>query len=256
MQPTSGPVSPARDPQRDPDHDPAAAGPEPELTAIRILHRDPWLLVVEKPAGLLCQPGLGPELQDSLQLRLQRRWPEVRLVHRLDRDTSGLLLLARDPETHRRLSIAFAERQVEKHYQARILGSPEADAGVIDRPIAKVCHRPPLYGVDSGGRPSLTHWRCLGSHPHGSELALRPITGRSHQLRVHLLAIGHPILGDPLYGQPLAAGLSSRLCLHATGLGFRHPWSGAWLSLRSPAVFPPQVTPGDQALKALRGEIG
>lgn len=216
----------------------------PGLESIRIHHVDPWLLVVDKPSGLLCQPGLGPALRDSLLLRLQRRWPEVRLVHRLDRDTSGLLLLARDSETHRQLSRAFAERQVEKHYLARVLGRPKAAAGSIDRPLLKRCHRPPLYDIGDGGRPSLTHWQRLEDHPHGCALSLRPITGRSHQLRVHLLSIGHPILGDPLYGQPLAARLCQRLCLHASGLAFRHPWSGAWVSLTAPARFPPLAPAG------------
>lgn len=201
-------------------------------------HGDPWLLVVDKPPGLLCQPGLGPELRDSLVTRLQITWPEVRLVHRLDRDTSGLILLARDADSHRQLSRAFAERQVEKRYQARVLGRPLDAAGSIDGPIRKRCHRPPLYGVAEGGRPSLTHWQQLGRHRHGSDLSLQPVTGRSHQLRVHLLAIGHPILGDPLYGQPLAARLCSRLCLHACGLAFRHPVTGRELAFHSQACFP------------------
>lgn len=221
------------DPAPDSDHGTIPPGP-----AIRIHHLDRWLLVVEKPPGLLCQPGLGPELRDSLLLRLQERWPEVRLVHRLDRDTSGLLLLARDRDTHRLLSRAFAERLVQKWYFARVLGSPEAAAGSIAGPIRKLSHRPPLYGVAEGGRPCLTHWQRLEPHAHGHGLLLQPITGRSHQLRVHLRSIGHPILGDPLYGQPRAASLCSRLCLHACGLGFHHPGTDAWLSLTSPARFP------------------
>ncbi|MFM8525433.1 MAG: RluA family pseudouridine synthase [Cyanobacteriota bacterium] len=230
------------DASADPLRSPAPeSSPASGLETIRIHHLDPWLLVVDKPSGLLCQPGRGPALHDSLLVRLQRRWPEVRLVHRLDRDTSGLLLLARDPESHRQLSGAFAERQVEKHYLARVLGTPTAAAGSIDRPLLKRCHRPPLYGVDDGGRASLTHWQRLEAHRYGCDLRLRPITGRSHQLRVHLLSIGHPILGDPLYGQPLAARLCRRLCLHASGLGFRHPWTGDWLSLTAPALFPPLV---------------
>ena len=210
----------------------------PAAQPIVVHYSDPWLLVVDKPSGLLCQPGLGPELADSLVTRLQVSWPELRLVHRLDRDTSGLLLLARDSDTHRQLSLAFAERQVQKRYQARVFGRPVDAAGSIAAPIGKRCHRPPLYGVAEGGRPSLTHWQQLGRHRHGCDLSLQPVTGRSHQLRVHLLAIGHPILGDPLYGQPFAARLCSRLCLHATGLAFHHPLTGQWLDLRSEARFP------------------
>lgn len=212
---------------------------EPGPSGLTVHHLDRWLLVVDKPAGLLTQPGLGPEQRDSLVLRLQARWPELRLVHRLDRDTSGLLLLARDSDSHRQLSRAFAERQVQKRYLARVLGSPAAAAGTIDRPIAKLSHRPPLYGVVPAGRPSLTHWQVQQPHAHGQTLLLQPITGRSHQLRVHLQAIGHPILGDPLYGQPLAACLCARLCLHACGLAFRHPATAEWLSFASPARFPP-----------------
>jgi tRNA pseudouridine32 synthase/23S rRNA pseudouridine746 synthase len=212
--------------------------PDPDPAPIGIHHEDPWLMVVEKPSGLLCQPGRGPHLQDCLLLRLQGRWPEARLVHRLDRDTSGLLLLARDSETHRRLSRAFADRQVEKTYQARILGTPNAASGTIEAPIQKACHRPPLYRVAPDGRPSRTDWRLIRSHRHWSEVELRPLTGRSHQLRVHMLAINHPILGDPLYGEPEATVLCSRLCLHASGLDFCHPWHEHWLHLRSPESFP------------------
>lgn len=212
---------------------------DPGPSGLRLHYGDPWLLVVEKPAGLLTQPGLGPEQRDSLVLRLQERWPELRLVHRLDRDTSGLLLLARDSDSHRQLSRAFAERQVQKRYLARVLGSPAAVSGTIDQPIAKLSHQPPLYGVVSAGRPSLTHWQVQQPHAHGQTLLLQPITGRSHQLRVHLQALGHPILGDPLYGEPLAARLCTRLCLHACGLAFRHPATGEWLSFASPARFPP-----------------
>lgn len=211
---------------------------DPGLAAVTVHHQDRWLVVVNKPAGLLTQPGLGPEQRDSLVLRLQARWPELRLVHRLDRDTSGLLLLARDSESHRQLSRAFAERQIQKRYFARVLGSPEAASGTIDLPIMKLSHQPPLYGVAASGRPSLTHWQRHQPHAHGPGLLLQPITGRSHQLRVHLQAIGHPILGDPLYGQPLAASLCTRLCLHACGLAFRHPATGEWLSFASPARFP------------------
>ena len=119
---------------------------DPGLAAVTVHHQDRWLVVVNKPAGLLTQPGLGPEQRDSLVLRLQARWPELRLVHRLDRDTSGLLLLARDSESHRQLSRAFAERQIQKRYFARVLGSPEAASGTIDLPIMKLSHQPPLYG--------------------------------------------------------------------------------------------------------------
>jgi tRNA pseudouridine32 synthase/23S rRNA pseudouridine746 synthase len=216
----------------------------------RLIHADPWLLVVDKPAGLLSQPGLGPEQADSLISRAQRCWPEARLVHRLDRDTSGLLLLARDAETHRRLSAAFAERRVRKTYLARVHGVPAARGGLIDQPIARIATRPPRYGVvpqSQGGRPSLTRWRrladsaALPARPLPScPLLLQPLTGRSHQLRVHLAWLGHPLLGDPLYPEPTAgpAAAVPRLQLQAVGLRLRHPVTGQPLRFRRSGADP------------------
>jgi len=206
----------------------------------QLLFADPWLLALIKPSGLLSQPGLGPALADSLISRAQRRWPEALLVHRLDRDTSGLILLARDPDTHRRLSAAFAERRVRKTYLARVCGVPTARGGLIDQPLARIATRPPRYGVvppERGGRPSLSRWRRLqtGVDPAGpwSTLLLLPHTGRSHQLRVHLAWLGHPVRGDPLYGGAARAGAAAgRLQLGAVGLRLRHPATGEPLRLR------------------------
>lgn len=207
---------------------------EPAVTAeIPVLHADPWLLAVHKPAGLLSQPGLGPDLADSLITRIQQRWPEARLVHRLDQATSGLLLLALDPLTHRELSRAFAERRVRKTYLAQVRGRPSGHGGWIDVPLARVATQPPTYGpvpVAEGGKPALTQWRQLSSVDGSSLLLLAPRTGRSHQLRVHLALLGHPIVGDAIYGQPDAGGLR----LHATGLCLRHPHTGEPLRLRCP----------------------
>ena len=198
-----------------------------------VLYADPWLLALLKPSGLLSQPGLGPELADSLISRAQERWPEVRLVHRLDRDTSGLILLARDATTHRALSAAFAERRVRKTYLAVVQGLPADRGGVINQPLARIATRPPRYGVvplGQGGKPALTRWRVLRRFEGSSLLLLQPRTGRSHQLRVHLADLGHPVLGDPLYGEPAAA---PRLQLHAAGLQLLHPATGKPLHLRS-----------------------
>ncbi len=198
-----------------------------------VLYADPWLLALVKPSGLLSQPGLGPELADSLISRAQWRWPEARLVHRLDRDTSGLILLARDAKTHRALSAAFAERRVRKTYLAMVQGLPADRGGIIDQPLARIATRPPRYGVvppECGGKPALTRWRLLRRAKGSSLLLLQPRTGRSHQLRVHLAALGHPVLGDPLYGDPAAA---PRLQLHAAGLQLLHPATGKPLHLRS-----------------------
>lgn len=193
-------------------------------------------MIAEKPAGLLCQPGLGPELADSLLTRIRCDWPSAQLVHRLDRDTSGLLMLALAPELHRALSRLFAERQVQKTYIADVAGTPDEREGCICLPIAKRCHRPPLYGVDPAGKPCRTDWRLVESHGAWSRLELRPRTGRSHQLRVHLAALGHPILGDPLYGED-AAVPSDRMRLHASGLKFEHPFTNEALTFHSACPF-------------------
>ena len=214
----------------------------------RLVYRDSWLAAFDKPSGLLSQPGLGPDLADSLITRVQQRWPELRLVHRLDRDTSGLLLLAFTPLVHRQLSGLFAARAIHKAYLAEVAGHPRAQGGLIDRPLARIGTRPPRYGPlpeEQGGKPALTQWRVLQRRWDGqdrpiSRLLLVPRTGRSHQLRVHLEQIGHPILGDPIYGS--ASGFSEgasegadRLRLHAWGLRFRHPATGMTLRLRCPA---------------------
>jgi tRNA pseudouridine32 synthase/23S rRNA pseudouridine746 synthase len=203
-----------------------------------LIAADGDLLVVNKPSGLLCQPGLGPALADSLLTRLRCTWPSAQLVHRLDRDTSGLLLLALTHELHRALSGLFAQRLVHKTYRADVAGVPLEQAGRITLAIAKRSHRPPLYGPDPTGKPCCTDWRLLGVAPDQgwSRLELTPRTGRSHQLRVHLAALGHPILGDPLYGSPLAPG-SDRLRLHACGLEFQHPFSGEPLQFQAPCPF-------------------
>ena len=198
-----------------------------------LVYEDPALLVLEKPSGLLSQPGLAPELKASLITAVQSEWPEARLVHRLDRDTSGLIVVARSALVHRALSQAFAERRVEKRYVADVSGVPDGEEGWIDHPIAKRQHRPPLYGVDPAGKPCRTHWRLSAQHSSCSRLALQPLTGRSHQLRVHLQALGHPILGDPLYGERSAA----RLHLHACGLEFSHPSDGRWMHFDSLVPF-------------------
>jgi tRNA pseudouridine32 synthase / 23S rRNA pseudouridine746 synthase len=204
-----------------------------------LVHNAADLLVLAKPAGLLCQPGLGPALADSMISRVQRQWPNAQLVHRLDRDTSGLLLVALCPELHRALSDLFAKRQVFKRYEAVVHGRPFQAAGCIELALAKRQHRPPLYGPDPAGKPCRTDWRLLdpAASPDAaiSRLELIPRTGRSHQLRVHLKAIGHPIVGDPLYGPRVTPGV--RLHLHASQLSFRHPLDGRLQVFHAPCPF-------------------
>lgn len=197
-----------------------------------IVHVDDSLLVLDKPAGLLAVPGRGPDKADCLAARAQARFPDARVVHRLDMDTSGLMVMARGVAAQRVLSRAFAERTVHKRYVAVVGGCPQAPTeewSVIDLPL--VCDWPnrPRQIVDHAlGKRSLTRWR-VAQYDAGDDTArveLEPVTGRSHQLRVHLAALGHPILGDPLYAPPALQARASRLMLHAWRLTFAHPASG------------------------------
>ncbi len=198
---------------------------------------------MDKPSGLLCVPGRGADKQDCLALRIQRIHPQALIVHRLDMATSGLCLMALGPAMQRALGIAFAQRQVRKRYVAvvagRIAAPDTADGwGVIDLPVAADWPNRPRQVVDrEGGKPSVTRWRLLGHEADASRLELEPLTGRTHQLRVHLQALGHPILGDSLYTPPAARDATPRLLLHATELGFIHPGSAAPITVRSGAPF-------------------
>ena len=193
------------------------------------VHADAQLIVARKPSGLLAVPGLGPNGQDCLSARVQARFGDARVVHRLDMSTSGLMLFARGTAAQRVLSQAFAARAVQKGYIAVVAGCPAAPEGEIDLPLSADWPNRPRQQVDRlAGKPSLTRWRVLG--PAGDDatrLALNPVTGRAHQLRVHLLAIGHPILGDALYAPPQVRARSERLLLHACSLAFAHPFDGA-----------------------------
>jgi tRNA pseudouridine32 synthase/23S rRNA pseudouridine746 synthase len=208
-------------------------------------HEDAHLLVLEKPAGLLCVPGRGADKQDCLSARALARWPDARVVHRLDMATSGLMLMARDAQTQRALGDAFANRDVDKGYEAIVEGllaatSPDAQGwSVIDAPIAPDWPRRPLRMIDAAGKPSLTRWRVVARLPErgATRLRLAPVTGRTHQLRVHLASIGHPILGDALYGNDAVREGASRLLLHAGTLALRHPATGKPLRFESPAPF-------------------
>lgn len=189
-----------------------------------IVHADDALLVVNKPAGLLSVPGRGADKQDCAWHRVQAQWPRAGVVHRLDMATSGLLVFALGLDAQRTLSAAFEQRRVTKRYLAWVAGQPDADGGLIDLPLAADWPNRPRQAVDQvNGRPSQTRWRVLRRAPSGHALLeLQPLTGRSHQLRVHLLAMGWPILGDSLYGAPPAA----RLMLHAAELELPHPADG------------------------------
>ena len=209
------------------------------------IHEDEHLLVLEKPSGLLSVPGRGPDKQDCLSKRVQDLYPEALIVHRLDRDTSGLLLMARGIEAQRRLSKLFETRHIHKRYLAVVAGHPartqattqaEADGWrTIDGPILLDWERRPLHIIHPDGKASRSRWRVLQNSNSTSQIELEPVTGRTHQLRVHLQSIGHPMLGDSLYAPPEVQALSPRLLLHAHSLGFVHPFTEQAMAFTSPA---------------------
>ncbi|MEI7430867.1 MAG: pseudouridine synthase [Betaproteobacteria bacterium] len=206
----------------------------------RLLYADQYLLVANKPDNLLSVPGRGEEKQDCLIKRVQTRYPDALIVHRLDFNTSGLLVLARGKEMHRRLSILFQDRLVEKRYVAVVDGKPAQDSGRIDLPLIVDWPNRPLHKVDfETGKPSQTEYRVLNHDAEGncSRVELTPLTGRTHQLRVHMQAIGHTILGDPLYADARVRAKASRLLLHAEFLAFAHPQNGEPLSFTCLAEF-------------------
>jgi len=205
-----------------------------------LVYVDEHLLVLDKPAGLLAVPGRGDDKQDCLSVRAQRLWADARVVHRLDMATSGLFLMARGLHVQRVLGRAFEQREVDKKYVAVVHGrlGEVGSEGQIDLPIGADWPKRPLQKVDfERGRPSSTRWRVLAQEADRTRVALEPLTGRSHQLRLHLQAIGHPILGDTLYAPPPVQALAPRLLLHASALAFRHPASGERLALESAAPF-------------------
>ena len=192
-----------------------------------VLYNDHDLLVVNKPSGLLSVPGKGPDKQDCLWTRLQTQHPGALVVHRLDQATSGLMVFALNPATQRALSMAFEARQVDKQYLAWVEGvlPVSEDWQTIDWPILLDWPTRPVHIIDASGKPSVTLWRCVQQHATlpGSLLELQPQTGRTHQLRVHLKAIGHPIWGDALYAPPEVQARAPRLLLHAQSLALQHP---------------------------------
>jgi tRNA pseudouridine32 synthase/23S rRNA pseudouridine746 synthase len=204
----------------------------------QVLYADDWLVAFNKPVPMLSVPGIGPEKADCLVSRAQEAFPGARIVHRLDRDTSGIIILALNADTHRAMSIQFQDRLIEKHYEAIVMGNPEQDKGLVDAAIRKDLDNRPRQCIDpANGRPSQTAWSVLERLGDRARMKLTPRTGRSHQLRLHLLHIGHPILGDDLYAPPEALAMAPRLCLHATGLAFTHPDTGSRVEIHDPAPF-------------------
>jgi tRNA pseudouridine32 synthase/23S rRNA pseudouridine746 synthase len=192
-----------------------------------VVHQDDDVLVLNKPPGLLSVPGRKPEHKDSLQSRAQQQFPTATTVHRLDMETSGLLVMALNKPSHVHLSRQFEQRQVSKQYRARVFGHLSAVKGVVEAPL--ICDWPnrPRQMVDhEHGKPAITHWQLLQQDDQSSWVSLQPVTGRSHQLRVHMLHLGHPILGDALYATGQALQMSPRLALQSQQLGFTAPGTG------------------------------
>ena len=209
----------------------------PPNTPLELIHEDHELLVVNKPAGLLSVPGKGDHLKDCLISRLQAAFPEALLVHRLDMDTSGVIVFARTPAAQRHLGLQFEKRMMKKSYLALVWGQVDGKEGVIDlplivdwpnRPLQKVCHET--------GRAAVTEWKVLRHDETSTRMRLFPQTGRSHQLRVHLRELGHPILGDPFYATGPARDFP-RLMLHAETLRLRHPDGGRGMTFRAKNPF-------------------
>ncbi len=214
--------------------------PPPDL-GLEILHVEPAFVVLAKPPGLLSEPGRGADKRDSLLVRAQVVYPDARIVHRLDMMTSGVIVLARDRLAHAVLSEAFREREVHKRYQALVHGRPANDEGEVDLPLTVDWpNRPRQVVCHDTGKPSLTQYRVIGEgHVDGlgtlTRIELAPITGRTHQLRVHLAALGCPIAGDPFYGRE--GDESPRMMLHACRLDFAHPLTGETMSFASAVPF-------------------
>ncbi len=209
----------------------------PPAAAPVILHEDHELVFVDKPSGLLSVPGKGAHLADCMIARLRDVFPEILLVHRLDLDTSGVMVFARTPHAQRHLGLQFEKRQTRKFYIARVHGCPKEPRGQVDLPLTVDWpNRPRQMVCFESGRPAQTDWQVIRREETGARMRLMPLTGRSHQLRVHMLAIGHPILGDPLYASG-AARAHPRLMLHAQSLRLRHPDGGRGLTVSAPVPF-------------------
>jgi len=202
---------------------------------------DEHLLVLNKPSGLLAVPGRGPELGDCLERRAQSRWPDALSVHRLDMDTSGVVVLARSREVQKTLSALFEARRVHKVYKALVAGKLKSLEGVINEPIGAHYPDRPMRNIDPNGKPARTIWRLDGHEQHGdlqaSRVTLIPITGRTHQLRVHMSWMRCPILGDRLYAPDAVFEAAARLCLHAASLTLPHPATGDGHTFTAPCPF-------------------
>ena len=211
---------------------------EPPKTPLDILYIDEDVLVVNKPSGLLTVPGKELKHHDSLELRVKIEYPNSFLVHRLDMDTSGVIIFALSKSTQRSLNLQFEKRIVKKLYEARVFGNIKEDNGFIDLPLIVDWPNRPLQKIDAKeGKSALTHWQVLDREGDVTRVALMPETGRTHQLRVHMMSLGHTILGDRFYGNVAEINLANELQLHAKQLVVNHPKSGKSLAFVSNVPF-------------------
>ncbi len=205
---------------------------------LNVIHVDDDILVVDKQSGLLSVPGKDPSLWDCIEHRARQRWPTAGLCHRLDKDTSGVLVLALNKRAHGRIGSQFEHRKTTKSYVARVAGIVQADTGLVDLPLATDWENKPRQRVDhENGRPAQTEWVVLDREANATRLRLHPLTGRTHQLRVHMKAIGHVILGDAFYAEPPEFAAADRLQLHAAELGLTHPTTGEVITFKAPVPF-------------------
>jgi tRNA pseudouridine32 synthase/23S rRNA pseudouridine746 synthase len=205
---------------------------------IAILFQDSDLLLVRKPTLLLSIPGRHPLNKDCLITRLQQRYPSASIVHRLDLDTSGIMVIPLNKPTHAHISRQFQQREVRKTYHAIVYGVVEPDEGEVDLPIKSDWEHRPLQKIcHENGRSALTFFEVLERQKDRSRMLLKPVTGRSHQLRIHMRELGHPILGCDMYAHETALGMADRLMLHASTLEFTHPTTGQWLRGDCPPDF-------------------
>lgn len=203
-----------------------------------VLHVDEDILVVNKQSGLLSVPGKDPSLWDCVEYRARQTWPSAGMCHRLDKDTSGVLVLALNKKAHGFIGSQFEHRKTTKHYIARVAGIVADDEGLIDLPLATDWLNKPRQRVDHDhGRPSQTQWQVLEREADATRVKLVPLTGRTHQLRVHMKAIGHVILGDAFYADGGALKAADRLQLHAAELGFTHPTRKEFMTFVAPTPF-------------------
>ncbi|GMQ87309.1 MAG: bifunctional tRNA pseudouridine(32) synthase/23S rRNA pseudouridine(746) synthase RluA [Gammaproteobacteria bacterium] len=212
----------------------------PTDTGLDLLYQDDALLVVNKPHGLLSVPGRGADKQDCITSRVQEKYPAAITVHRLDMETSGVMVMALNKPVQRKLSLLFQERRVQKRYIAVVNGCMQSSSGQIDLPLIADWPNRPRQKVDrENGKPSTTYFRVIGRdrERNSTRVELKPVTGRTHQLRVHLRALGHSILGDRLYSDGDACTRAGRLMLHAESLAFHHPGTNEFLNFEYASPF-------------------